>query len=54
VLEGIRHQTGLVVRVEGSIWHKHIEDWTYYILMEDGKIRKLRGWRVEKVGERPN
>ena len=30
-------------------YHKHIEDWFYYILMENGDIKKRRGWRVEKV-----
>ena len=49
VIEGIRHNTGIVVSIEGTIYHKHIEDWFYYILMEDGEIKKRRGWRVEKV-----
>ncbi len=49
VLDGIRHMTGIVVKIEGSIWHKHIEDWSYHILMENGDIKKMRGWRVEKV-----
>ena len=49
VLEGIRTKTGIVVGVDGSIWHKHIGDWSYYILVEDGCIKKLRGWRVEKI-----
>ena len=49
VLDGIRHMTGIVIKIEGSIWHKHIEDWSYHILMENGDIKKMRGWRVEKV-----
>lgn len=49
VLEGTRHVVGLVVAIDGSPWHKHIQDWKYYILMPDGKIKKLRGWRVEKI-----
>jgi len=49
VLEGIRHKTGLVISVSGTPWHKHIEDWMYYILMEDGTIKKMRGWRVERI-----
>ena len=49
VLEGIRHETGIIVSIEGSIYHKHIEDWFYYILMDNGDIKKKRGWRVEKV-----
>jgi len=48
-MEGIKHETGIVVSIDGTIWHKHIEDWFYYILMANGKIKKLRGWRVEKV-----
>ena len=49
VLEGIRHKTGIVIAVDGSLWHKHIQDWFYYILMENGTIEKRRGWRVERI-----
>lgn len=50
VLEGSKHEIGLVIAIDGSPWHKHIQDWQYYILMPDGNIRKLRGWRVERIG----
>ena len=49
VLEGTRHEIGLVVGIKGTPWHKHIRDWQYYILMPDGTIRNLRGWRVERI-----
>ena len=49
ILDGIRHKTGLVINVSGSIWHKHIEDWEYTILVDDGTVKKMRGWRVERI-----
>lgn len=49
VLVGTKHKIGLIVSIDGSLWHKHIEDWLYYVLMPNGEILKLRGWRVEKV-----
>ena len=41
VLEGINLNVGLVVNIQGSIYHKHIEDWYYYILMSDNKVIKV-------------
>ncbi len=48
-MEGIKHELGIVVALDGSVWHKHIQDWSYYILMPNNKIIKKRGWRVERV-----
>tara|TARA_B100000282_G_C31577239_1_gene419379 strand:- start:495 stop:671 length:177 start_codon:yes stop_codon:yes gene_type:complete len=49
IIEGCHHKIGVVVSIDGSPWHKHIQDWSYYILTEEGFIVKKRGWRVETI-----
>mgnify|MGYP003630569295 CR=1 FL=1 len=49
VLEGNKYEIGIVVAIDGSLWHKHIQDWSYYILVPSGKIKKIKGSRVEKI-----
>ena len=49
VTKGIRHKIGIVVSVDATIWHKHVQDWYYYIMIPNSNIIKERGWNVEKI-----
>ena len=49
VTKGIRHKIGIIIAVDATIWHKHIQDWYYYIMIPDSSIIKQRGWNVEKI-----
>ena len=50
VLDGARTMLGIILEVDGSIYHATHRDFRYILLVE-GSIRKYNGWRLELITE---